>query len=84
MALGAEGGAVCRLVFASSATSVGAGLILSLVLNRVLASWTQESSRDPVILIAVVLVLAAAAVAACWIPARRAAAIDPMAALRCE
>jgi putative ABC transport system permease protein len=88
MALGAQGGAVRRLVFASTAISVGAGLgaglILSVVLNRVLAAWIQESSRDPVILTAVVLLLAGAAAAACWIPARRASLIDPMAALRCE
>ncbi len=88
MALGAESGDVLRLVFVSTAASVGAGLaaglILSLVLARVFSAWTQETSRDPLILIAVILLLAASAAAACVIPARRASSIDPMAALRYE
>jgi len=88
MALGARPGDVIRLVFASTASSVGAGLaagvVASLVLARVLASWTQETSRDPLILAAVIVVLAAAAAAACLLPARRASSIDPMIALRYE
>jgi predicted permease len=88
MALGAGSGDVLRLVFASTAASVGAGLalglILSLMLARVSAIWIQETSRDPVILIAVMLLLSAAAAAACWMPAWRASSIDPMAALRHE
>jgi ABC-type antimicrobial peptide transport system permease subunit len=40
--------------------------------------------RDPVILLAGIVLLALVAVAACAIPARHAAAIDPMTALRCE
>jgi putative ABC transport system permease protein len=88
MALGARRGEILRLVFTSTAGSVGAGLAvgiaLSLALARVIGAWTHESSREPLLLAAVVLVLASAAGAACVVPARRASAIDPMAALRYE
>ena len=88
MALGAERRDVLRLVFRSTAASVGAGLAvgvaLSLVLGRVLAAWTQETARDPLILVAVMMLLAGSAGAACLAPARRASSIDPMAALRYE
>jgi putative ABC transport system permease protein len=88
MALGAQRGDVLRLVFTSTAGSVGAGLvvgvILSLALAQAIATWTQETSRDPLILAGVVILLAGAASAACLVPARRASSIDPMAALRYE
>jgi predicted permease len=88
MALGARRGDVLRLVFTSTAGSVGAGLALgtglSLALARVIAAWTHETSRNPVVLAAVVILLAAAAAAACVVPARRASGIDPNAALRYE
>jgi putative ABC transport system permease protein len=88
MALGAQPTDVLRLVFTSVAASVGAGLtaglILSLALARVWANWTQETSRDPRILAAVMALLSVAAGAACMIPARRASSIDPMAAIRYE
>ncbi|MBV8730596.1 MAG: hypothetical protein JO336_12390, partial [Acidobacteriia bacterium] len=58
------------------------GIVLSVALARVIAAWTQETSRDPLILAAAALLLAGTAAAACLIPARRASAIDPMAALR--
>jgi putative ABC transport system permease protein len=88
MALGARRGDVLRLVFTSTAGSVGAGLALgvglSLALARVIATWTQEPQRDPLILAAVVILLAGAAALACIVPARRASGIDPNAALRYE
>jgi putative ABC transport system permease protein len=88
MALGARREDVLRLVFTSMAGSVIAGLatgvVLSLVLARAIANWAQETSGDPLILAGVVILLAAAAVAACLVPARRASAINPMAAVRYE
>ncbi|HLK49053.1 MAG TPA: ABC transporter permease [Bryobacteraceae bacterium] len=88
IALGACSADVLRLVFRSTVASVGgglaAGVLASFALARVFAAWTQEASRDPLILIGVMLLLAAAAAAACLIPARRASSIDPMAALRYE
>jgi ABC-type lipoprotein release transport system permease subunit len=42
------------------------------------------SPRDPVVFTAMALTLQAVAVAACWIPARRAARLDPTIALRAE
>jgi len=73
MALGAEPGHVLRLVLASTAASVGAGLtlrvILSAVLARIFLAWTHETAGDPWILISVMLLLAAAATVACLFPA---------------
>ena len=88
MAMGAQRGDLLRIVFGSAATSVGggvlAGLLLSLALGSVYAKWTQGNVRDPVILLAGTALLGLVAAAACTIPARHAAAVDPMTALRCE
>ena len=88
MALGACRGDVLRLVFTSTASSIGAGLALgvglSLALTRLIAAWTQATSRDPLILAAVVILLGTAAATACIVPARRASGIDPNGALRYE
>ena len=67
----------------------GAGLALGVAgawaLTRVLANTLYEvSPSDPRTFAAVGAVLGAAALLACWIPARRATRIEPMAALRCE
>jgi hypothetical protein len=88
IALGAQRGHVLRMVFRSVLISVGlgivAGLALTLALNKVLASWAAESSRDPLLLLAAAFVLAMTAVLACMIPAQRAAGVDPMKAIRYE
>ena len=77
-----------RIVFASTVTSVGAGIVaglaLSLALNKVMPLWAEESSRDPLLLAASTLTLALVATVACSLPARRAAAVDPMKAIRYE
>jgi predicted permease len=88
IALGADRSHVLGLVFRSTAVSVGAGIaagvILTLALNKVMASWSAESSRDPLLLIGATLVLSAAASLACVLPAWRAAAVEPMTAIRYE
>ena len=88
MALGAPRGHLLRIVFASTVTSVGAGIVaglaLSLALNKVMPLWAEESSRDPLLLAASTLTLALVATVACSLPARRAAAVDPMKAIRYE
>jgi ABC-type antimicrobial peptide transport system permease subunit len=88
MALGAARSDVLGIVFRSTAITVGAGMIagltLTVVLNRVLAAWSAESARDPMLLAAAAAVLALAATAACALPAWRAAGVDPMTAIRYE
>ena len=64
---------------------VACGLAGALPLTRLLTSLLFGiSSLDPVTYVAVSLVLLAAAGVASWVPAHRATAIDPMAALRAE
>ena len=88
LALGARRFDVVRLVFLSTAFSVGggllAGVVLSLALNRVLAKWSESSVRDPLILFAVMLLMAVVSATACLLPARRASSVDPTTALRYE
>jgi predicted permease len=88
MALGARPASVVKLVLGSTATmlsvGVAVGLTLSVILNRVVASWAGGSSRDPVTLIVAAAILFLVAGVACVLPAWRAASIDPMRALRLE
>ena len=88
VALGARRRDVLSLVALSAGTSVGigigVGLVLSLSLNRLISTWIESGTRDPFTILAVSLILIAVAGLACLIPARRATAIDPMTALRCE
>jgi predicted permease len=88
MALGAPRGHITRLVFASTAASVGsgilAGLALTLVMDRVLSAWMEGSPHDPLVLLAGIVLLSLVLVASCAIPARHASQVDPMTALRCD
>jgi ABC-type antimicrobial peptide transport system permease subunit len=88
MAMGAQRLDIIRLVLRSVAATVGVGIVVGLAasigLNKIVSHWVQSSSRDPLILITVALILAAIAVLACVLPARRAATLDPVKALRTE
>jgi predicted lysophospholipase L1 biosynthesis ABC-type transport system permease subunit len=89
MALGAKRGDVLSLVLWRGArlTLVGAGIGIgaTLLLTPLMRSLLFEvKSYDPIILASVTALMMAVALAACVIPARRAASIDPMRALRTE
>jgi putative ABC transport system permease protein len=87
MALGANAAVVLRMVLAAGLWLAVAGLALGLLgavaLSRVLASFLYETSPlDPLIYAAVIVVLLGVTLLAILTPARRAARVDPMAALR--
>ena len=86
LALGATARDIARLVLSSTTTTVAAGLVagitLSLAVSKFLAVYVNEPSRDPLILTLVAAILITAATAASLLPARRAAATDPMTAFR--
>ncbi len=89
MALGAEPRAVLRLVVGQgmgvALAGAGVGLVAALLLTRMMAGILYGvRPTDPVTYVSVAAVLLAIALAASWIPARRAARIDPMKALRSE
>lgn len=89
MALGAESTDVLRLILRMGlrllGIGVGIGLIASLALGRVIATqlW-GVSAYDPWTLSCVPLLLIMTGLFACWVPARRAAGVDPLVALRYE
>src|SRR6266436_4938299 len=89
MALGAKSsdvqGMVIRMGLRLVGIGVGLGLIASLALGRVIATqlW-GVSAYDPWTLMSVPVVLLITGLVACWLPARRAASVDPLVALRYE
>jgi putative ABC transport system permease protein len=89
MAIGAQRGDVLRMVLGEGARLAaigdGIGVIASLAITRLLGSLLFGiSATDPFTLASVVLLLTLVALAASYIPARRAARVDPMVALRHE
>ena len=89
MALGAERGSVLWLVLREVATMVGVGVAvgvpLSIALSRIVETQLFGlSPQDPIALAVAAIVLAGVALAAGYLPARRATRVDPMLALRYE
>jgi putative ABC transport system permease protein len=89
MALGARSGDVLRLVLREAATlalvGIAVGLAAALALSRTLSTLLFNlSPTDPWVFTAAPLVLLSTAVVAAWLPARRAAQVDPIEALRSE
>jgi putative ABC transport system permease protein len=89
MALGAQTRDVLRLVVSQGMKPVISGLALGVIatfaLSRLIAAQLYEvSAHDPLLLGGATVLLAATALMACLLPARRAAYVDPLIALRAE
>jgi putative ABC transport system permease protein len=89
MALGAQPGRVLLLVLRQglllTLIGIGVGLLGALALTRLMSSLLfGVEATDPATFAAIVLLLAAVSLLACYIPARRATRIDPLIALRHE
>ena len=89
MALGADSGNILKMVLGQSLLVIGLGITIGLGAafagTRALGSLlVGVSPSDPATFVAVVAVLSGVALLACWIPARRATQVSPLAALRYE
>jgi ABC-type antimicrobial peptide transport system permease subunit len=89
IALGAEPWTVTRMIVRQGGIvalgGVGVGLAAALAGGQAISSLLyQVSPRDPQVFVVMTLMLLAIALVACWFPARRAAHIDPLVALRME
>ena len=89
IALGAQASQVSMLVLRQGIRPVLGGLLVgvaaALAAGQLIGSFLfGTEARDPMAILAVVMMLLLVALAACWAPARRASRIDPMAALRDE
>jgi predicted permease len=88
-ALGADGGRLLRMVLAQGARLLAAGVLLgtalALAASALVASLLFEVGRaDPAVYLMATGTLAAVGLLACWLPAARAAAVEPTVALRAD
>jgi predicted permease len=89
LALGAQRGAVLNMVLRDAAVLVGVGMAMGIAATLASASVLQSmlygtGSRNPLVLAGVCAVVAMAGLVAAYLPALRAAGVDPMQALRSE
>jgi len=89
MALGAQGGSVVRMVLRETAVLIVIGLVIGIPASLVCARFIESKlfglkPADPLTLAVALGVLIAVALASGWFPARRAAKVDPLVALRYE
>ena len=89
MALGATARDVVRMIVGEGARMAAIGLTIGLILAVVVGKLAGKflygvTGGDPVTFTLIPLGLAAVALIACWLPARRATRVNPMTALRCE
>jgi predicted permease len=89
MALGADAVATLRMILREGliVTSIGAGigLLLSVAAGRLLGSFLYKvSGADPLVFLTATILLSAISLLACYLPARNAARVEPMVALRSE
>ena len=89
MAFGAQSTSIFRLVIGQglemSAIGIGIGLLIAVAATRVMSSMLVDvRPTDPITFVAMALLFLGIAAAACWLPARRAAGMDPNEALRQE
>ena len=87
MSLGADSGKVQRMVLMEGGVLLVMGLVLGVIGSLLATRLIQGllfgvTPNDPVTLAAVALAMVAIGVAACWVPARRAAKVDPAVAMR--
>jgi putative ABC transport system permease protein len=89
MALGAGRGDVVRMVIGQGMVPALVGVVVGVAASLALARFVSSllfgvSETDPTTFVAVVALLTGVALAACYIPARRALDVDPLVALRYE
>jgi len=89
LALGAERSMVLKMILGQAGILIGAGMCIGLAATLASASLLQSmlygiGSRNPLMLCGVCCLIAVAGLFAAWLPAMRAAGIDPMRALRNE
>jgi putative ABC transport system permease protein len=89
LALGADRGTIVGMIVKSgvllTGVGVGIGIVAALLLTRLIASLLYEvSPSDPITFFGVPAALITMAIIASYVPARRAAKVDPMVALRYE